>query len=245
MKSHLYSAGLYRLCLEKTAPNPNPVVTSAKGSRSTSDQITAHFLCHDCEQRLNNLGENWVLPRLARQDGSFLLRDMLKGQQPLGVTGRWCCFDLGRTSPKATQFLLYFGASLLWRAAARTWMDRGRAVEKIELGPYQEEFRLYLLGSCGFPSNVNAVVWIDDAAVPDIIISAPNSAKIRGATRHKFQVPGLLFTFFVGKNQPENASVGSLNLPSPQVAFLTGLRSATLDGYLALMKKADACRSGL
>ena len=78
-RSHLMPKGLYRLCREVARANPNPVVVTRAGKRITSDQIAGHFLCKRCEERFHEGGENWVLPRCARQGGEFMLRDLLSG----------------------------------------------------------------------------------------------------------------------------------------------------------------------
>lgn len=49
--------------------------------------------------------------------------------------------------------LAYFGASVFWRVATTEWHLVNKA-PKLELGPYEEQLRLYLLKTAEFPKGV-------------------------------------------------------------------------------------------
>jgi hypothetical protein len=58
-------------CFPTNEKNPNPWVLAGKGAVQISRQMKAHLLCADCEQRFSKFGENWVLKRCLRKDGTF------------------------------------------------------------------------------------------------------------------------------------------------------------------------------
>lgn len=74
---HLLPASVYKLSRERASKNPNPIVMTKRGAVPTSRQVSAHFLCGDCEDRLSKGGETYVVAQCARPEGSCAIRDLL------------------------------------------------------------------------------------------------------------------------------------------------------------------------
>jgi hypothetical protein len=131
--SHLLPASIYRLSREAASKNPNPVVVTGTGAVATSRQVSAHFLCDACEDRLSRGGETYVVAQCARPGGSFALRSLLMSTQPLMRDSVWSLFDISGTPAKIDQFL-YFAASIFWRSSAKAWSSGGPPKKCIVLG---------------------------------------------------------------------------------------------------------------
>src|SRR5580698_3391769 len=197
MRSHYMPAGLNRLRANKGSPQ---LVITQKYQVRTTEQMTDHILCGDCERRLNDSGEKWTLARLSRSDGFPLREALLK-----------CPF---RGSPTAGFFktrgakdirhekLAYFALSIFWRGAVKVWNRVGDETDRIDIGADEEQIRLYLLGRTGFPRNLVLVasVWPFDQMLTAVY--HPRHAPIPpvGDIYKKlfFYVPGISFELFVG-----------------------------------------------
>ncbi len=243
-ESHLIAAGFYRLMREGVADNPNPVLISGGMARATSDQIKMGLLCCACEQRFNANGENYVLANCARQDGSFGLRDSLVRTTPFHQEEGFTIYDL-RYLPDAGDQLLYFGASVFWRASVARWKDRDRNLRPISLGRYEEEFRRYLLGEVQFPAKAALILHISKEVVPEMTVAFPCTNRDSGFFRHKFYVPGLLFIMYVGNRMPDSAVEGSLNAQERAVACLCSFTDDSLHNAVVRNAKQAKMARGL
>jgi hypothetical protein len=107
-----------------------------------------------------------------------------------------------------TTFLIYFAMSVFWRAGAHTWAFGGEEIH-IELGPYEEPMRKFLLGEQGFPNDMALYVRV---IADDLLLSTsrlPGSEKRNGVHLHDFSVPGINFDLFVGKQLSEGTNTVS------------------------------------
>jgi hypothetical protein len=151
-------AGLYRI-----VSDDNPVLITKGASLLTSAQARAHMLCAECEGRLNKGGEEWVIENCWRDDAEFPIRTALLASTPIVDESGFRAYD-GRTiSGVGLDRLVYFAASVFWRAALDGWrIGKGRP-SRLLLGPYEEELRLFLMREAPFPRNVMFVVTISAA----------------------------------------------------------------------------------
>lgn len=204
-------AALYRLCREpQRGSNPNPVVISTRGARTTSKQVSDYFLCADCEDRFNKGGEASVLDQCARPDGSFKLRDSLKRIAPFRQEKEFSVVRIDGSLDQAADALVYFAASIFWRAAARQWTSGSGPVGRISLGnKYQEQFRLYLLGATGFPPNARVFAFVPEETTADPMVVFPCTTRIDGVHRHRFRVPGIEFILFLGRQVSMEYDLGA------------------------------------
>lgn len=199
--SHLLPAGIYKALGEGTgqAVKMTPATTVL-----TSHQLQAQLLCRECEARFERGGEGWTIPRLWKAGGTFRLREILAAGEPAGQRNDLRVY-LGHGVPGfEVDRLVYFAASVFWRAGARRWND-GPDEHHIELGPYMEPLRRFLMGESPFPDGMTMSILLTskDDAPGNQIVSPP---ALRGRTtsyrRYQFDVPGVRFALYVGKELP-------------------------------------------
>ena len=217
-ESHLIPAAIYRLLRDA---DPNHITITIPKSFTTSKQVSAPFLCYNCEQRFSRNGENYVLSECAQPDGSFPLREKIQTLSPLQEAPSFKIYDVKALLGSNVDQYLYFAASIFWRSSAHRWKMGIESVGHISLGKkYQEQFRLYLLGESSWPQNARIHVHVSSEEQPLMQIVFPCSSRIDGVHCHKFYIPGLLFVLLLGSDVPKRPDAGSLNGGPHQVMLL-------------------------
>ncbi len=207
--SHLLPRALYRLIGSGTDPcHPDTVLLFDKGERKSSEQARRHLLCADCEQRLNENGERWVLRNCYRGRGRFRLRQELRTRTAIDPNPELLAYP---AKPGEFRCLAYFCLSVIWRASLCDWECRGQVFPQIELGPYEELIRKYLRGEAGVPDRVDVTVVLSVLAKPMLGMCLPLSYRGDSGRRHRFHIPGMMFESAVGGNQRR---------PKPNVVFI-------------------------
>jgi len=202
--SHFLSAGIYRILRDDNEKNPNPWLLTGKTAVQSSRQLKARLLCRDCEQRFSKLGENWVLKNCLRKDGSFALASILASRSP----DLWSnenptkLYYASRIPEIDIPALAYFAASIFWRGSIHPWNDDGSI--PVGLGPFQEQFRQYLIGQQAFPKDSSLWVVVREGKEIDRLTYAPIGARQGNFHAYKFPMPGLAFSMAVSKNIPAN-----------------------------------------
>jgi hypothetical protein len=195
--SHLLPKALYRLVGRVSNPvHPDTVQVTLNDRRKSSEQSRRHILCFDCEQRLNTVGERWILQNCYRGRGVFRLRTELRKRSQLE---RDSTIEAYSASPEEVATLAYFSLSVVWRASLCDWPARGRTYHPIRLGPYQERVRKYLKGETGIPPDIALIATLSQLAVPVLAFSLPISYLAEGCRCHRFHIPGICFVIAVGK----------------------------------------------
>ena len=203
-KSHFLPAGIYRILRDEKEKNPNPWAISKKRTVQTSRQRTAYLLCQDCEQRFSKHGENWVLRHCLQRDGRHPLASILASKTPDRSTPEiptrvYYASNIHEISvPK----LAYFAASIFWRGSIHPWNNDGSIPSR--LGPFQEQFRQYLMGLQPFPKDCSLWLAIREGKEINGLTFAPVSQREGNFHVCKFPMPGLAFTLLTGKNIPAN-----------------------------------------
>jgi hypothetical protein len=64
--------------------------------------------------------------------------------------------------------------------------------------PYEDEFRQYLLGGSGFPSNASLVVHVSSCEKAADVFTLPSGSKQDGFFRYDFLALGIVFTLLLG-----------------------------------------------
>ena len=239
-KSHLLTAATYKLSRDPDRRNPNPVILTADRATTTSKQVSDRFLCGECEDRFSRLGERYVLGQCARRDGEFRLRTDLAGAPVLYEDERFRVHPVDELLADRVEQYMYFAASVVWRAGARSWSLDGKNLGRIPLGErYEEQLRQYLLGEAAYPVRARLFVhvWSDDRV--DSTSVPPTSERINRTWRHKFCVPGILFILFLGGAVPETHDAGAMN--SRQGSFMWLCRwsdDSLFRGYVDLIRTA-------
>ena len=117
---------------------------------------------------MNDNGERYTMRQVAKPYGTFpLLKTLLKATPvPMGPDA--IAFDQKSTPDIDRDALAYFALSIFWRASIHVW-DRKKKDPIIDLGPYNEGVRKYLLGETSFPDNVSLfMVVCDDPESQDV-----------------------------------------------------------------------------
>lgn len=207
--SHLMPKALYKKL--KGAFDGDDLVLNQSHDKSsvyTDFQITAHFLCAECESLFSRLGENSVVSECHGGTDKFpLLHRINEAKHFASIRGeRW--FNPIKCEFPNTERYLYFAASIIWRASG--WPVAKNANQKSLGVHYQEEFRRYLLGEQGFPKNAYLAVYVDSDE--DIVpkISFPTSSKKLGYHHHIFYIPGIKFSLVVGNDVGEIRNLSSV-----------------------------------
>ena len=181
---------------DEARKNPNPVVIMPDVSILTSDQAADYVLCTDCEGRFNRNGENWTLRHCRRSRADFPLLRMLKEATPSTLSSPDFLIYEGSTSPGVDPDQLgYFAASVFWRGAIRGWELARRQSERLKLGKYEGELRVFLVGGI-FPTDAVLIVTVssESLAVPDTLTTFPFLKGHDGRFRqYKFTIPGITF----------------------------------------------------
>jgi len=195
-------AGVLRLLRDDGLKNPNPYLMSLGNVGQTSSQAKQYLLCHDCEQRFNRNGESWVIKHCYHEDsGKFPLRDLFKTQEPILAGPQGGAYDASKIPGIDIEKLVYFCASVIWRASLRQWRIQKETYEPIQVGAeYHEQLRQYLLGTAPFPPNVVSIVYVSTSDVPPLTAGFPDSLRDGGIHIHRFYIPGLWFHLVLGKS---------------------------------------------
>lgn len=200
--SHLLPAGILRLLRDDGLKNPNPFLMSLDHVGQTSSQAKQYLLCHDCEQRFSRNGENWVINHCYHErNGTFRLRDFLKTATPILFGPNGGAFDASKIPEIDIDKLVYFSASVIWRASLRQWRVQKQTYDPVQIGSeYQEQFRLFLLGDASFPQNAVSVVYVSTSDVPPLTAGYPDSLHDPDRDIHRFYIPGLWFHLVLGES---------------------------------------------
>ena len=162
------------------------------------------MLCKDCEQILNKQGEKWVLANCRQEDDSFPLWDKLSSRVPdLASADTPTKVYLAERIPAINiSALAHFAASIFWRGSIYGWNRNGTV--PINLGPFQESFRQYLLGSRLFPEYCSLWIILREKSDYDKLTYTPVQER-QGLFRVcRFPMPGFAFSLLVSKNIPLN-----------------------------------------
>jgi len=200
--SHFLPRALYKFCFRPEETSALYVSDSATWLSST--QVSQHLLCGECEQRFNQNGEEWTLWHCYRGK-HFRLRQLLNAAQPDSVSDTMRLYSANDIPGLNIEALVYFAISILWRGAAASWRFRRDEIDgPIEIGPYQEPFRRYLLGMDSFPLNTAVTISVANFESPLLrALKFPQGSIADGYRTFLFNIPGISFMIFVGKKIPD------------------------------------------
>ena len=100
--------------------------------------------------------------------------------------------------------LAYFPASIFWRGAIHPWNDDGTI--PVQLGPFQESFRQYLMGLRSFPNDCCLLVAVREGKQASYLMHPPTGERKGRFHVYNFPMPGFAFTLVVSKNIPAELS---------------------------------------
>jgi hypothetical protein len=200
--SHFISAAILKILRDDGQKNPNPWLLTKRASVQTSWQMKAPLLCGDCEDRFSKNGETWVIGHCLRRDGSFPLASVLASRTPdvFSNTTTTKLYFASKIPEINVSALAYFAASMFWRGSIHPWNSDGSV--PVKLGPFQEQFRQYLLGIRPFPMDCTLSVVVREGKEIDRLTWIPYGQRVGKIHIYKFPMPGLAFSLIVSKNIP-------------------------------------------
>jgi hypothetical protein len=204
-------------------PNANPVQVNIQSGRAmlTSHQPREPLLCDDCENRFGKVED--LISRVAfQEDGRAPFLDLVGNVTDASESG-----DVRVAMPGELPLreLLYFGVSLVWRAAV---------AKTIAVGCYmspdsKEAFRRYLLGATDFPDSAACTLMFHDL-VPDVgprldsIFTLPVTTGGDGHENHRVVIFGLQYLIASGRDVPAEAKRTCIHHRAEAVVFLVAQR---------------------
>ena len=202
--SHLMPRGFYKIARRAGERNPNPIVVGDGKAVKTSKQVSDYLLCDSCEDRFNKRGEKWVQENCWHSQTQFPLWSALRGASAVYAPNQDFAIYEGAAIPAVdVDRLAYFAASVFWRACVHQW-DR---LTKLDLGPYTEHLRQFLMDKQYFPKKAVLIVTVSRSTAEERnqFMVFPFLKNHTGRFRqYKFTVPGLTFQLFVGKKIPND-----------------------------------------
>ena len=200
--SHFIPAAIYKISRSPQQKNPHPIMVSASASMVTPRQASDHLLCTDCEERFEQGGESWIIPRCWHDENTFQLRADLMAAGPTPQSEPDLILFEGAKIPAVSpDKLSYFAGSIFWRAAVHDWMINGDTSQRLQFGPFAEAFRLYLLGGqwpkhCALQVHVgNGMEEFRNGTTVFPHLNIKNDLM----RFYYFTIPGITFYLFLGK----------------------------------------------
>jgi hypothetical protein len=214
--SHLLPAATFKALRDKKKQNPNPIRFSEHGKAYTSSKpVIDYLLCYECEQRLHVGGEDWVLSNGQLTGDSFPIREALRAAKPIQNFGEISLYVGSSIASIDCEKLIHFGMGIFWKSAARNWQWDHEQIG-IDLGPYQESIRRFLLGDAPFPGRMALAVRISSLTTLWQTASFPQQSVNTGVYhRHHFTIPGLKFILATGQGI-EPAVLKTSTAPAPE-----------------------------
>src|SRR6266404_4890948 len=124
--SHLLPRSMYKLLRSPGTADPEPLFISKEDVKTTSYQYKNYLLCPECEDRFSKLGETWVIGNCWRKDGHFPIRDALLTRPPVAqIPNLLTVYEAAPIASIKIDHILYFAASVFWRAAVHQWKIKG------------------------------------------------------------------------------------------------------------------------
>jgi hypothetical protein len=194
LKSHLIPAALYDYCRQADFA---PVRVGNGVVFATDRQTQDYLLCRDCETILNQGGESWVNPRLCTMERKFPLYDLLAKLPNYMADDDAALYHLPDDSIIDFQKLTHFGMGIFWKAAVHSW--KGDSVEPmIELGPYADQIRRWLIDEADFPEHVQLWVSMSRPEYAQIALNPPVQTSKTNWRTFLMHVLGLMYQLNIG-----------------------------------------------
>lgn len=200
--SHLIPAGFYR---QMTKSHQGYTSATEKRATNTSQQVRQKLLCSECEEKFNKNGEDWILKNYWSGQ-KFPLLDEIAKLTPASKKANISHFFITPSTSKIDlQKMVYFAASVFWRASVSSWsFPAGKTIYgPLELGPYSEKLHTFLSGGM-FPNNTSLGIFIAPYPKQDgIIFPQKANREDGGFIKYGFFIPGVSFILCVGKKIPD------------------------------------------
>jgi hypothetical protein len=193
--SHFMPAALRDFC---SFPGGHPIVVTPDIIIESDRMLHDYVFCADCEDIFNKGGETWVLTVLARLDAPFPLYDMLVKQAPAQEDGDSKLYAAARNPEIRTDKLIHFAMGIFFKGAVHSWSGT-RTEPWINLGPYAEPLRTFLLGKAPFPARMCLTLGVLPWPTRAIEFCYPYRDSTEGKFNYRFNACGVQFVLEVGR----------------------------------------------
>lgn len=207
VESHLMPRALYNYC---RSGDSEPIKVSSEIAMITSRQTKDYLLCFECEGVLNKGGEMWILPKLAAKDRkSFPLYEIISGTVPAFDEPDMKIYYGANIPGLEIAKITHFAMGLFWKAGVHSW-EKDSKTSRIELGPYADKIRKYLIGDAAFPKHVSLSVNVTKPSKAANLFNDPHEtfSKEGGYRTHFYYVPGVLFMLNIGRQISQELILG-------------------------------------
>lgn len=194
--SHFMPRALYGYC---RSGDSSPIKVGHGVVIPTDRQTQDYLLCEVCEDVLNKGGETWLTPKLATMDRHFPFYDLLTRLPPDSVEDGAQVYFAAKNSEIEVDKIAHFAMGLFWKASVHSWTGDGQE-PRIQLGPYSDSIRLWLLGDGPFAAHINLAVIVSPPLRAQITFSDPREGVKQGWRSYYSHVPGILFMMSAGKD---------------------------------------------
>lgn len=239
LKSHLLPASIYRILRSDVSGQEDTIVVTNDIALPTSRQMENYLLCKTCEDRINKNGERWMMKYCYRGGSEFLFRDILNSAKPLLQGDKLRIYDAKNISSIDVGQIVYFAASVFWRAAVSFWPIGKKRLKPIDLGPECEErLRQFLLSSGPFPNDATLAVFVSPQPQPLLVAYPPFGGRKDTWHDYRFVIPGVYFLLSVGKRISDFAKNICIVRSSEQFIIMAeSIDQKVFDDTFALYKR--------
>ncbi len=178
-------------------PGGHPIAITPDIIIESDRQVQDYLFCDSCEDIFNKKGETWVLPLLARLDAPFPLHDMLVKQAPYQTDGEIKIYATALNPEIQADKLIHFAMGIFFKAAVHRWSGT-RTEMWINLGPYTEPLRRFLLGETVFPARMCLTAAVLPSPTRAIWYCQPYRDSTDGRFSYRFNACGIQFILVVG-----------------------------------------------
>ncbi len=166
-----------------------------------------------------------MIPQLARLE-EFPLYDIVSRFQPTYVMSDFFVYSAAPMTEIDAEQLSHFGMGVFWKAAVHNWRSKA-GLFRIDLGPYADEIRRFLLNG-SFPEHAALWVCVVPPTVPLLSVLMPFETYKKEFHIFTFYVPGVTYYLCVGKaaqSMKDGCFARNPSRPflvSPHIAFVLG-----------------------
>lgn len=187
------------MAAEPDQRNPNSVFVTPNAKKPINYRVAEYLLCPACEDRLNKGGETWTLKNSYRGGQTFPLQEALVDAPAVYTLTQAKIIDARSLPPIDMPKLVYFAASIFWKASARQWWAIDHPTQ-LDFGPYGQRFRQFLLGEQPFPDRAALLINISGNPDPHIGAIYPyGGGRVQGTRQYRFAIPGMAFWLHLGQ----------------------------------------------
>ena len=153
--------GIYKALREPHGSIRHPVLVTTSTILQTAAQVHDYLLCKVCELRFTQNGEDWLMKNGPRRNGRFPLREALLRSPIKSTIAAGDIYKEPFDAAFDLKKLIYFAASIFWRASAHHWKRARHLTSRAPLtAGIQERLRLFLLHADGFPTEAALLISV-------------------------------------------------------------------------------------